>query len=299
MCARALRLNPRSRSRRFFILRCRALSALRLAADVSRFSSLLPDGDAGRHLYWIVAAPMSRRSAPPGNVGRFLLAPQLWLWGVYRCDVLPVPGVCSWVVVIRTTVMKVPATPGRTHRSLVLLLGIVSAPIGGLLRPLRRTVGNPRPLSSSSLVMIASGCQSRPLFVPGPRRRAWASRSCSRHRVGLPYAAHFTSRGSTVPGRPSRHGASLNKAVYCDDASAGAPLVDPSLTSHGTFRPSFRASLVVFSPSVRNGDADLTETNRCSRLSGGKCCPTLTNLLNPGRLSTDAAPPQGREAVDA
>ena len=104
---------------------------------------------------WLAAAPnISSGAAPPGRLGEMLLAPQLWLLGLVQMATFGLSLVVgSWVVVILTRVLKVPATQAGLIGSLVLLLGIVSRPLGGILR---RHMGI-RSLFIGSLLMIALG----------------------------------------------------------------------------------------------------------------------------------------------
>src|SRR5260370_7620814 len=102
----------------------------------------------------------------------------------------------SWVVVMLTKVVHVPATRAGLMGSLVLLLGIVSRPLGGALR---RHMGI-RTLFVMSLLMIAVGCFVfvAPSVSFGPALMAviLIGTGC-----GLPYAAMFSRAGALFPGR--------------------------------------------------------------------------------------------------
>ena len=106
-------------------------------------------------IVWLGAPSVSFHAVPPGRLREMLLAPQLWLLGVVQMATFGLSVVVgSWVVVVLIKVMKIPATRAGLIGSLVLLLGIVSRPLGGVLR---RHMGI-RPLFIGSLLMIALGC---------------------------------------------------------------------------------------------------------------------------------------------
>ena len=186
-------------------------------------------------IIWLAAAPnVTSGAAPPGRLGEMLLAPQLWLLGLVQMASFGLSLVVgSWVVVILIRVLKVPATQAGLIGSLVLLLGIVSRPLGGILR---RHVGI-RPLFISSLVMIALGCFT---FV-------WSSISLGMALaavvligmgVGLPYAAMFSRAGALFPGRAGAAMGLVNMlGIFM--ILGGAPLVGHLADLSGTFRASF------------------------------------------------------------
>src|SRR5580692_7252902 len=118
---------------------------------------------------WLAGAPTVAFGArPPGRFHEMLLAPQLWFLGLMQMATFGISLVVgSWVV--------------------VLLLGIVSRPLGGYLR---RHVGI-RPLFVGSLLMIALGCL---LFLPSTisLASALAAVVLIGIGIGLPYAAMFS-----------------------------------------------------------------------------------------------------------
>jgi MFS family permease len=139
----------------------------------------------------------------------------------------------SWVVVILTKVMKVPATQAGLIGSLVLLLGIVSRPLGGILR---RHLGI-RPLLISSLLMIALGCFA---FVSSSISLGIALTAVVLIGigVGLPYAAMFSRAGALFPGRAGAAMGLVNMLGILM-ILGGAPLVGHLADLSGTFRVSF------------------------------------------------------------
>jgi MFS family permease len=139
----------------------------------------------------------------------------------------------SWVVVMLTKVMKVPATEAGLIGSLVLLLGIVSRPLGGMLR---RHMGI-RPLLIGSLVMIALGCFAflTALITLGIALTAVVLIGIG---VGLPYAAMFSRAGALFPGRAGAAMGLVNMLGIIM-ILGGAPLVGHLADVTGTFKASF------------------------------------------------------------
>src|SRR3977135_4442549 len=90
-------------------------------------------------IIWLAAAPdVAATVSAPGRFTEMLLAPQLWLLGFMQMATFSISLVVgSWVVVMLTKVLHVPATRAGLSGSLVLLLGIVSRPLGRALRPPR------------------------------------------------------------------------------------------------------------------------------------------------------------------
>ena len=186
-------------------------------------------------IIWLAAAPnVSSGAAPPGRFGQMFLAPQLWLLGLVQMATFGLSVVVgSWVVVILTKVLNLSAIQAGLIGSLVLLLGIASRPLGGILR---RHLGI-RPLFAGSLLMIALGCF------------AFASSSISFSialaavvligmGVGLPYAAMFSRAGALFAGRAGAAMGLVNMlGIFM--ILGGAPLVGHLADLSGTFRASF------------------------------------------------------------
>jgi nitrate/nitrite transporter NarK len=186
-------------------------------------------------IIWLAAAPTVEASvAPPGRFREMLLAPQLWLLGLVQMATFGLSVVVgSWVVVMLTKVLNVPATKAGLIGSLVLLLGIVSRPLGGVLR---RYMGI-RSLFAGSLLMIALGCfvfvSSSISFGPALMAVLLIGTGC-----GLPYAAMFSRAGALFPGRAGAAMGLVNMVgivmILCS-----APLVGHLADLTGTFRASF------------------------------------------------------------
>jgi MFS family permease len=132
-----------------------------------------------------------------------------------------------------TQVMKVPATRAGLIGSLVLLLGIVSRPLGGFLR---RHMGI-RPLFVGSLLMIALGCL---LFLPSTISLASALTGVVLIGIGigLPYAAMFSRAGALFPGRAAAAMGLVNMLGILM-ILGGAPLVGHLKDLTGSFKASF------------------------------------------------------------
>jgi MFS family permease len=188
-------------------------------------------------IIWLTAAPtVVATSSAPGRFSEMLLAPQLWLLGFVQMATFSISLVVgSWVVVMLTKVLHVPATRAGLIGSLVLLLGIVSRPLGGALR---RHMGI-RPLFVGSLMMIALGCFVFvfPSISFGPALMAVILIGIG---CGLPYAAMFSRAGALFPGRTGAAMGLVNM-VGIVMILAGAPLVGHLADLTGTFRASFVA----------------------------------------------------------
>jgi MFS family permease len=188
-------------------------------------------------MIWLTVAPAAPASAAlPGRWREMLLAPQLWLLGLTQMATFSISLVVgSWVVVMLTKVLHVPATRAGLIGSLVLLLGIVSRPLGGALR---RHMGI-RPLFVGSLLMIALGCFVFvfPSISFGPALTAVILIGIG---CGLPYAAMFSRAAALFPGRAAAAMGLVNM-VGIVMILAGAPLVGHLADLTGTFRASFVA----------------------------------------------------------
>ncbi len=188
-------------------------------------------------IIWLTVAPdVTATAVAPGRFAEMLLAPQLWLLGLMQMATFSISIVVgSWVVVILTKVLHVPATRAGLIGSLVLLLGIVSRPLGGALR---RHMGI-RPLFIGSLLMIALGCfvfvSSSISFGPALMAVLLIGTGC-----GLPYAAMFSRAGALFPGRAGAAMGLVNM-VGILMILGGAPLVGHLADLTGTFRASFVA----------------------------------------------------------
>jgi MFS transporter, NNP family, nitrate/nitrite transporter len=186
-------------------------------------------------IIWLAAAPNVRSgAAPPSRFGEMLWAPQLWLLGLVQMASFGLSIIVgSWVVVMLIKVLKVPATQAGLIGSLVLLLGIISRPLGGILR---RHLGI-RTLFISSMLMIALGCFE---FVSASISFGMAVTAVVLIGigVGLPYAAMFSRAGALFPGRAGAAMGLVNMLGILM-ILGGAPLVGHLADLSGNFRVSF------------------------------------------------------------
>jgi len=186
-------------------------------------------------IIWTAAAPnVMSGAAPPGRFGEMLWAPQLWLLGLVQMASFGLSIIVgSWVVVLLIKVLRVPATQAGLIGSLVLLLGIISRPLGGVLR---RHLGI-RTLFVSSMLMIALGCLA---FVTASISYGVAVTAVMLIGigVGLPYAAMFSRAGALFPGRAGAAMGLVNMLGILM-ILGGAPLVGHLADLSGNFRVSF------------------------------------------------------------
>jgi nitrate/nitrite transporter NarK len=186
-------------------------------------------------IIWLAAAPnVMSGTAPAGRFGEMLWAPQLWLLGLVQMATFGLSLVVgSWVVVMLVKVLRVPATEAGLIGSLVLLLGIISRPLGGVLR---RHVGI-RMLFISSLLMIALGCFA---FVSTSISLgvAVAAVVLIGIGIGLPYAGMFSRAGALFPGRAGAAMGLVNMLGILM-ILGGAPLLGHLADLFGNFRVGF------------------------------------------------------------
>jgi len=184
---------------------------------------------------WITRAPhVEFPPSPPGKFVTMLSAPQLWLLGLFQMATFGMSVVVgSWVVVLLVKGMKVPVTRAGMIGSLVLLLGIVSRPLGGMLR---QHIGI-RPLFAGSLVTISLGCS---LLLPSSISLIVALTAVVLIGigVGIPYAAMFSRAAKLFPGRAAAAMGFVNMLGIIM-ILGGAPLVGHLADLTGSFKTSF------------------------------------------------------------
>jgi len=186
---------------------------------------------------WMLAAP--RPLAPPRASGSFaglLTDPQLWLLGLVQMasfGLVIVAG--SWIAaLLRNSLGASPARAGLVG-SLVLLLGIVTRPLGGVLVP---RLGLPGTLRAG-LLMSTAGCLL--LGAPTPSwQAALPAILLLGTGCGLPYAGLFNRAAAFYPGRA---GAAMGLVNMLGIVMilAGAPLVGHLADWTGSFRSGFLA----------------------------------------------------------
>ncbi len=188
-------------------------------------------------LVWIAAAaPLEAARRPAASFRGMFSSPQLWLLGLVQMASFGLAIVVgAWIsVLLRTALNASPARAGLIGSG-VLLLGIVTRPLGGLLVP--RT--GVRPLLLASLLLSAGGC----LWLgSGVRSLVPAGIAVTLLGVGcgLPYAALFNRAAALFP---DRAGAAMGLVNMLGIVMilAGAPLVGWLADWSGSFQASFYA----------------------------------------------------------
>jgi nitrate/nitrite transporter NarK len=186
---------------------------------------------------WMLAAP--RPPAPPRASGSFagmLTDPQLWMLGLVQMASFGLAIVAgSWIAaLLRNSLGASPARAGLAG-SLVLLLGIVTRPLGGVLAP---RFGVPATLRAGLLGCIA-GC-----FLLGAGTPSWQTALPAIVLLGagcgLPYAGLFNRAAACYPGRAGAAMGLVNM-LGVGMILAGAPLVGHLADWTGSFRSGFLA----------------------------------------------------------
>jgi nitrate/nitrite transporter NarK len=192
---------------------------------------------AAAWIFWILAAPLVPSDAPqPGTFRSLLAAPQLWLLGWMQMASFGLAIVVgAWIVTLLGSAFRMPAAQAGLIGSLVLLLGIVARPLGGILR---RHV-NIRSLLAASFLLNAGGCFA---LASGNNSISLAviATVLIGAGCGLPYAALFTRAAALFPGRA---GAAIGLVNMLGILMilAGAPMVGRLADWTGGFRSSFLA----------------------------------------------------------
>ncbi|HXI41491.1 MAG TPA: MFS transporter [Bryobacteraceae bacterium] len=188
-------------------------------------------------IIWIAASPQAPSVARAREQLRgMLLSPQLWLLGLMQMASFGLTIVVgTWIITLLVGTLQVPAPKAGVIGSLVLLLGIVMRPLGGILR---RHMGMRALLALSFLsnaagcFMLAAGWNSFP--------HAMAAVLLIGAGCGLPYAALFTRAASLFPGRAAAAMGLVNMLGILM-ILVGAPLVGRLTDWSGSFRSSFVA----------------------------------------------------------
>lgn len=147
---------------------------------------------------WLAFAPAGRPVAhPPSHLMEMLTHGQLWLLGLVQMASFGlVIVVGAWVTILLTTNLGLAPKSAGALGALVLLLGIVSRPLGGHLMG-RLGV---RSLLTLSMALNAVACFA---MATAPQSFAIAIGAIVLLGVGcgLPYAALFTRAAALFPGR--------------------------------------------------------------------------------------------------
>ncbi|HEX3877357.1 MAG TPA: MFS transporter [Bryobacteraceae bacterium] len=185
---------------------------------------------------WMAAAPRLEQ-ASTGALGLAEVARrgELWLLGVTQMASFGlVIVVGAWITILLKTNFEMPLKTAGLMGSVVLLLGIVSRPMGGWLAQRMRM----RLLLVGSLVISALACVA--LGWAQSIAVALAAIVLLGFGCGLPYAAVFNRAAALFPGRA---GAAMGLVNMVGTAMilAGAPAVGWLADYTGQFRVSFYA----------------------------------------------------------
>jgi nitrate/nitrite transporter NarK len=187
-------------------------------------------------VWWVAAAPRPAHARPAaGALGEMAKHGELWLLGIVQMASFGlVMVVGTWVTTLLKTNFQVPLKTAGLLGSTVLLLGIVSRPLGGWLAhrmPIGRLIqvsllvnalacgalawGRSLPVTMLAIVALGAGC-------------------------GLPYAGVFNRAAALFPGRA---GAAMGLVNMVGIAMilAGAPAVGLLADWTGQFQASFFA----------------------------------------------------------
>jgi nitrate/nitrite transporter NarK len=191
---------------------------------------------AAAWVWWIAGAPRPHTPAKPaGGMADMLARRQLWLLGLVQMNSFGLVIVAgSWITTLLKTTFHMPLKTAGLIGSTVLLMGIVSRPLGGWL--LQRTP--PRALIAASLALNAAACAL--LALAPSSAAAMVAIVALGLGCGTPYAAVFNGAAGLFPGRA---GAAMGLANTIGSVMilAGAPAVGWLADFTGQFRTSFVA----------------------------------------------------------
>jgi nitrate/nitrite transporter NarK len=199
----------------------------------------------GALLLWVLLAPSPRpRTHPHVALSALVRHPQLWLLGfVQMASFGLVILVGSWITLLPHMQLGLSPIRAGALGSLVLLFGIMTRPLGGMLA----SGMGVRPLLASSLVINVAGCLLLAGATPSLGGAVVAilllGLGC-----GLPYAALFNRAAALFPGRA---GAAMGLVNMLGIVMilVGAPAVGRIADWTGNFQASFVA-LATFNVAV-------------------------------------------------
>jgi len=191
---------------------------------------------AAAWLWWVATAPRPEHVAPPaGTFAGMLGSRQLWLLGIVQMASFGlVIVVGAWITVLLKTSFQISLKTAGLMGSLVLLLGIVTRPLGGWLAHYMRITT----LLRGALMLNAAACAAlawgQSLWLTFVAIVALGA-GC-----GLPYASVFNRAAALFPGRAGAAMGLVN-TVGILMILAGAPAVGHLADWTGQFRSSFLA----------------------------------------------------------
>jgi nitrate/nitrite transporter NarK len=185
-------------------------------------------------IWWMTAAPHYHGAPRPVPGLREVAGHgELWLLGVIQMASFGlVIVVGSWITTLLKTSFQMPLKTAGLIGSTVLLLGIVSRPLGGWLAQRVRM----RPLLLGSMLSIAAACAA--LAWGRSMGLTWAAIVVMGMGCGLPYAAVFNRAAALVPGGAGSAMGLVNM-VGIVMILAGSPAVGYLADRTGQFTASF------------------------------------------------------------
>jgi nitrate/nitrite transporter NarK len=195
-------------------------------------------------VWWMAAAPQTPHVASPaGGLGKMMRHGELWLLGLTQMASFGlVIVVGSWITTLLKNTFQMTLQTAGLLGSVVLLLGMISRPLGGWLA--RRAP--PGKLIAASLALNAVACAAL-ARAPSPAL-AFAAILAMGVGCGLPYAATFNRAAALYPASPGAAMGLVN-TIGISMILIGAPAVGYLADWTGQFRASFYA-LGVFSASA-------------------------------------------------
>ena len=192
-------------------------------------------------LWWMLGAtPPLHPTAAAGSIPEVMKSRQLWLLGLVQMASFGlVIVVGTWITTLLKTVFQMPLKTAGLMGSAVLLLGIVSRPLGGWLVHRMRI----RSLVQGALLLNSIACAA--LAWAHWNGLAMAAIVALGFGCGLPYAGAFNRAAALYPGRAGSAMGLVNM-IGIFMILVGAPAVGYLADWTGQFQSSFLA-LGVFS----------------------------------------------------
>jgi nitrate/nitrite transporter NarK len=191
---------------------------------------------AGAWIWWVAAAPRTpQKAAVSGRVWEMFRRRELWALGIVQMATFGlVIVVGTWITILLHNTFQMPLKTAGLLGSTVLLLGIISRPLGGWLA--HRT--GIRILIGGSLLLNAAACVA---LAWGQRTEfALAAMLALGTGCGVPYAGVFNRAAALFPGRAGAAMGLVNM-IGIVMILAGAPAVGYLADWTGQFRTSFYA----------------------------------------------------------
>lgn len=187
-------------------------------------------------LYCLWAAPRPEAGAfPPARFLEMLSHPGLWLLGLVQMATFGLMIVVgTWITALLRDTLGMPLEAAGTLGSLVLLLGILSRPLGGWLA-YRISL---RPLVSIALLLNAAGCAA--LTFSHSTWLTFIAIAALALGCGVPYAGCFNRAAALFPGRAGAAMGLVNM-IGIVMILGGAPATGWLADATGSFRSSFLA----------------------------------------------------------